>query len=238
MQQAEYQKMFRLENKHFYFVAKRFFIKTVLNPYKSQIKTILDIGCGTGGQTQLLQAFGLVIGLEPNLLARKLARSRGLKVISGKAESLPKFSNKYDLVTFLDVLYHRNIRKPEQAIFQANKILKKGGLLLIIDSAFSWLASDHDRVMHGSRRFTVSQLQKLLRKQHFMILKSSYLYFTVFPILVFKRLAFSNRHSDVKSVFWLINSLLIALLWVESKFLKWINYPWGSSVIILAQKIA
>jgi len=238
MQQAEYQKMFRLENKHFYFVAKRFFIKTVLNPYKSQIKTILDIGCGTGGQTQLLQAFGLVIGLEPNLLARKLARSRGLKVISGKAESLPKFSNKYDLVTFLDVLYHRNIRKPEQAIFQANKILKKGGLLLITDSAFSWLTSDHDRVMHGSRRFTVSQLQKILRKQHFMVLKSSYLYFTVFPILVFKRLVFSNRLSDVNSVFWLINYLLLALLWVESKFLKWINYPWGSSVIILAQKIA
>lgn len=238
MQQAEYQKMFRLENKHFYFVAKRFFIKTVLNPYKNQIKTILDIGCGTGGQTQLLQAFGSVVGLEPNLLARKLARSRGLKVIGGKAESLPKFSNKYDLVTFLDVLYHRNIRKPEQAIFQANKILKKGGLLLITDSAFSWLTSDHDRVMHGSRRFTVSQLQKILRKQHFMVLKSSYLYFTVFPILVFKRLVFSNRHSDVNSVFWLINYLLIALLWVESKFLKWINYPWGSSVIILAQKIA
>lgn len=236
MQQAEYQKMFRLENKHFYFVAKRFFIKTVLNPYKNQIKTILDIGCGTGGQTQLLQAFGSVVGLEPNLLARKLARSRGLKVISGKAESLPKFSKKYDLVTFLDVLYHRNIRKPEQAIVQASKILKKSGLLLITDSAFSWLTSGHDRIMHGSRRFTIGQLQKLLQNQNFVILKSSYLYFAVFPLLVIKRLFFSSRRSDVDSVFWPINYLLIALLWIESQFLKWANYPWGSSLIILAQK--
>jgi SAM-dependent methyltransferase len=237
MQQAEYQKMFELEDKHFYFVAKRFFIKTILEPYRNQIKNILDIGCGTGGQTETLTDFGKVLAIEPNLLARKLAQSRGLKVIGGKAESLPIFSNKYDLVTFLDVLYHRNIRNPEKAVMQAKRALKKNGFLLITDSAFSWLTSSHDQAMYGSRRFTIGQLKDLLVKQHFVILKISYLYFSLFPLIIIKRLLLKNKSSDVEPMPAIINYLLIGILWLESILLKWIKFPWGSSVIILAKKL-
>lgn len=238
MQQAEYQKMFELEDKHFYFVAKRFFIKTILGPYRNQIKNILDIGCGTGRQTKLLTNFGKVLAIEPNSLARKLAQCRGLEVVNGEAESLPKFSNKYDLVTFLDVLYHRNISSPERAVVEAKKVLNKNGFLLITDSAFSWLTSTHDRVMHGTRRFTLRQLEKILQKQNFMVLKASYLYFSLFPLLMVKRFFFSSRHSDVNPIPMLLNYFIISVLWIENIFLRWVRYPWGSSVVILAQRIA
>jgi ubiquinone/menaquinone biosynthesis C-methylase UbiE len=81
MRKSEFKKMFELEDKHFWFVGKRYFIKTIIDSFlpKSDLK-ILDIGCGTGGTTVLLKKYGKVIGLEKNKYAQKLAKKKDWKL--------------------------------------------------------------------------------------------------------------------------------------------------------------
>ena len=56
--------MYRLEDSHFWFVGKRYFIDSLLNKYKKGIKNILDLGSGTGGATKHLQKYGKVLVLK------------------------------------------------------------------------------------------------------------------------------------------------------------------------------
>lgn len=242
MENKEVLKMFHLENNHFWFVGKRLFIKTLLDKYltKKNLK-ILDVGCGTGGLTKFLFRYGDVLGLEINPVAIKLASRRGLKIIQGDAQKLPFPDKNFDLVTMLDVLYHQNVLDEKEAIDEVWRVLKKGGYLLITDSAFQFLKSKHDEVMGGKRRFVLNDLTEILINLNFTIIKKSYLFFSIFPLLLFKRkflnfLIKDSVGSDVANINPFVNQLLILLMKFEAMLFKFISFPFGSSLIILARK--
>lgn len=228
--------MFVLEDSYFYFVGKRYYLKSVLDSYRKQITSILDIGCGTGGQTKFLGGYGPIIGVEPNPIARRLAKKRGLTVLSGEVQKLPRMTKKFDLVSLLDVLYHEKVTNVSQAIKQTKKVLKKNGLLLITDSAFPWLKSSHDKVMHGARRFEINELKQILKIQGFVVIKASYTYFTLFPLVIIKRLFLKTLGSDVKALPFILNQVFKGILFWESRLLRFTNFPWGSSLIILSKR--
>lgn len=112
MKKEEYYKMFNFEDSHFWFLGKRFFIRTILDKYIPKKKLlILDLGCGTGGISVFLKKYGRVIGLEKNKIAIHLAKKRNLKIIQQDIQKpLPFSNNSFDLITILDVLYHKNIK--------------------------------------------------------------------------------------------------------------------------------
>lgn len=86
----------------------------------------VEIGVGTG---RFAESLGITLGIEPAVAMGAIATARGVRVITGKAESLPLESNKYDfalMVTtdcFLDSL--------EVAYQEVYRILKTGGYFLI-----------------------------------------------------------------------------------------------------------
>ncbi|MGB9883254.1 MAG: class I SAM-dependent methyltransferase [Microgenomates group bacterium] len=188
MKKNEYKKMFDFENQHFWFIGKKYFIKTLLDRYlpKKGLK-ILDVGCGTGGLTSFLNNYGQTVGIEKNKYAIKSARQRNLNIKLADAQKIPFSSNSFDLVTIFDVLYHKNVKNEERVILEAKRVLKKDGFLLIADSAFSFLKSQHDKILHGNKRFTISYLSNLLNKNGFNALRSSYIFFLIFPFIFLKR---------------------------------------------------
>lgn len=241
MEKGEYRKMYELENRHFWFVGKRFFIDAFLNRILQKDLKILDIGSGTGGLTKYLNRYGDVVGLEKNDYACRLGKSHGLKIIKGEAESLPFGTGKFNLVTCLDVLYHRDVKDLDKVLIEIVRVLKKGGYFLMTDSAFEFLKSGHDVVLGGQRRFSLPQLENLLIKHNLEVIRASYIYFCLFPLVFLKRLVIDRlfgrkMKSDVSERNSLINSLLLAVIRMEAVFLKYISYPAGSSVIILARK--
>ncbi|HBP51305.1 MAG: Methyltransferase type 11 [Candidatus Shapirobacteria bacterium GW2011_GWE1_38_10] len=240
MKKCEYVKMHLLEDSHFWFVGKRFFIKTYLDKITSKISTILDIGSGTGGTTKLLEKYGKVIGIEKNSFAQSLSKKRGLEVVKGKAEKLPFKKNSFDLVTILDVLYHRDIKNINKVIKETSRVLKPKGFILITDSAFSFLQGNHSSFVYEKRRFTVSELKKILYKNGFITTNDSYVYFSIFPFVFLKRtiidLFFKSNKSDVSAFPKIVNLLLISILRLESLLLNYVKLPIGSSLIILGQK--
>jgi len=241
METAEYKKMYQLENHHFWFLAKKQFILTFLEPHKNMIRNILDIGCGTGGTSKFLEAYGILIGLDRNKLALEMAKKRGVKTVWGEAENLPFSDNSFDLVTMLDVLYHKEVKDEKKAIKEAKRVLKPGGFLLITDCAFKFLQNEHDGIFHGKRRFSLIYLSKIINELNMKILRSSYIYFSIFPLIVIKRKIINSllkeQNSDVFSLPPLINTILLSLLWWEARLLKYLSLPFGSSLIIMAQKI-
>ena len=240
MKKEEYEKMQMLEDSHFWFVGKRYFIETYLRKINSQLSKILDVGSGTGGATKYLSKFGAVTGVETNSFAIKMARQRGLKIIKGEVEKLPFKKNAFDLVTVFDVLYHKNVKNVNLAISEIRRVLKIRGYLLITDSAFRSLSGKHSKSVAEARRFTIAELKDILHKNSSEIISSSYIFFLLFPLIFLKRnfldRTSTQQQSDVFSINKLANGLIKKLLRLESWLLSYIKFPVGSSLIILAKK--
>lgn len=240
MNKIEYTKMFKLEDTHFWFVGKRYFVDRLLSNYKQRIHKILDLGSGTGGMTKHLQKYGNVTGLENYEYAIKLAKKRGVNLKKRDINNFEVNENTFDLVTIFDVLYHQNIKNEGAILKQAYKALKKNGYLLITDSAFGFLKSEHDIVTQGKRRYSITEIRRLVENQGFKVVKASYIYFLLFPFVFVKRFIlsklFKKSTADVMPVSPVINSILLFAIKIESNLLRFVSFPIGSSVILLAAK--
>lgn len=234
--------MYKLEDFHFWFVGKRYFIDSVLKKYSKNIKNVLDLGSGTGGLTKYLEKYGAVTGIEEYPYAIKLAKKRGVNLKKANIQKLKLGNKKFDLVTIFDVLYHQDIKDESLVLKNAHKHLRKGGYLLITDSALPFLKGPHDVATLGARRYTVREMVKLVESNGFKVLKASYVYFSIFPFVLIKRLIFDrvsrSKTSDVGPINPLFNSILMFFLKIEANLLKTMSFPIGSSVIILAKKDA
>ena len=59
--------------------------------------SVLDLGCGVGGQlSKLADQDVWACGIDPSMAALQNCRSQGLSVIQGKGERLPFLSGSFD----------------------------------------------------------------------------------------------------------------------------------------------
>jgi len=243
MERQEFHAMRQLEDHYWWFVIKRSFIKNTLKLIKFPKKSkILDIGCGTGKNLEMLSNYGSTYGIDPSNLAIKYCRQRGLSNLKkGSINALPYNSQSFDLVTLLDVLYHKNIKNDHQALKEIYRVLKPEGYLLITDMAHQFLYGPHDISMHARQRYSKKELISRVNQAGFKVKKSSYYFLTTFPILIInrfiKKIIYKNKSSsNVRLIPLLFNQLLIFIYRLEIEIYKYFSLPTGSSIIILAQK--
>ena len=159
-----------------YQIVKNYTIKRklqLINSFKTEQKTILDIGCGTGDFLNICKLNGWeTTGVEPNIHAHKLA-SKKLNIdpddnsLFESVESLLNHSNsKFDVITMWHVLEH--VPNLKEYISFLKKLLKPNGKILIAvpnyksyDAAYYgkfWAAFDVPRhLWHFSQR-SIQQL--------------------------------------------------------------------------------
>ena len=110
-----------------------------LQPARSDIHNILEIGCCNGQKLQTLcrelDASGA--GIEPSsqAVADGNLRMQGFpaRLTCGTAEALPFESGSFDLVYFGFCLYLMDRRTLLQALSEADRVLRSGGFLAITD---------------------------------------------------------------------------------------------------------
>ena len=79
---------------------------------------------------------------------------------------------KYDTVFALNVIEH--IENETLAIKNCNKLLNRGGKLIILVPAYQQLYNRFDKELEHFRRYNATRLKKLLEHQHFRIVHSQY----------------------------------------------------------------
>lgn len=68
------------------------------------------------------------------------------------------------------------------------RILKPGGHVLLRLPAYQWLHGRHDQLVHTFRRYTRGELVRMLRRQGFELVRTSYANCFLFPLAAAKRL--------------------------------------------------
>jgi ubiquinone/menaquinone biosynthesis C-methylase UbiE len=113
----------------------------VLGPFKPEINSILEIGCGNGVKLEQLAEFFAAKGegIEPSKRAvsdgnERLRRcGRSIKLVVGTADKLPYGSAQFDLVYFGFCLYLIDRERLFLSVAEADRVLKTGGFLSIFD---------------------------------------------------------------------------------------------------------
>jgi ubiquinone/menaquinone biosynthesis C-methylase UbiE len=113
----------------------------VLGPFKPEINSILEIGCGIGVKLEQLAEFFAAKGegIEPSALAvsdgnDRLHRSgSSVKLAVGIADKLPYGSAQFDLVYFGFCLCVVSRERLFSSLTEADRVLKSGGFLSIAD---------------------------------------------------------------------------------------------------------
>lgn len=214
---------------------------TLLDKYLPRRKglKVLDAGCGPGAMLPHLKKYGNVIGIDLSDDALKYARKRG-KAIKGDVTNLKFKSKSFDLIICMDVLYHTWVKDVDQVLGEFNRVLKKGGILLLREPAYNWMRGNEDRGSLTGRRFSQNDLVNSLKRNSFQIRKVTYANFFLFPVVLTIRLftMITNRKgsSDMSIPAEVVNKFLFNLLKLEAYLINFITLPFGSSLICVSRK--
>ena len=155
-------KYYNLEKDHWWFAGRRKLILKLLKDVSRDSK-VLDIGCSGGVLIQELANEGLknLVGIDADQSAVLLARNRELNVMLVDAIKTNFEDENFDMIIAADVLEH--IENDDQALKEWNRILKKGGKIIILVPAFMFLWRKHDEENQHKRRYSKKQLLKKLK---------------------------------------------------------------------------
>lgn len=238
MEIAEYEKMYKFEEKYWWWVGKGEIVKRILDRLNLNSTNILDAGCGTGFNLNYLNDYGNVIGSDFSKEALKFCKIRKHKnLVQADAEILPFKSNKFDLITVLDLLEHLNDR---EALKEFYRVLKPNGYLIATVPAFNFMWSKHDEALHHKRRYNKAQLKDALKSNGFIIEKISYWNFFLFlPIVAMRLIKRSVKseeiETDVKRLPNIVNAFLTSLLKIEEYLILRVNLPVGISLVCVGK---
>jgi ubiquinone/menaquinone biosynthesis C-methylase UbiE len=252
MQTEDYQYLYELEERFWWFAGMREITASLLDPLlPPRDRVILDAGCGTGGNLEWLSRYagkGPVAGIDLISTALEFCRQSGHRQLAqASATELPFASESFDLVTSFDVLVQiPGEGADKQAMREMHRVLKPGGIAFVRGAAFEWMRSGHDRALSTQRRYSLVELRERLESTGFEVLRETYANSLLFPIaavrrLLLKRLGLADSGSDVKPLpehlQWLNRTLTGALLW-EAKKLRnpRAKLTLGLSAICIARK--
>jgi SAM-dependent methyltransferase len=239
MERVVYDRMAEIDTRHWWYRARRDILADLIRRKISLPKEaqILEIGCGTGHNLEMLGRFGTVDGVEIDAAARATASRRlGRAVGSAPLPDLPGIPDRsYDLIAILDVIEH--IERDRDALASIARKLRPGGRILITVPAFPWMWSAHDVVNHHFRRYTKGTLRRLVHDAGLKLDFLSYFNSLLFPLAAAARVAgriTGKEDSDDKLPPAPVNALFKTLFGLERYGIGRLPFPPGVSLAAIA----
>lgn len=248
MNPGEYARMARAEDRHWWYVGLHELLLRYVRAEAAALgrrPAILDAGCGTGRLAELLGAVGDVAACDASPLAVGHARARGIagaRIADLNEETFPEGA--YDVVTAIDVLYHRGVRDDVAVLRRLRAALRPGGLLLVNVPAWEALRGPHDVAVHSRERYRPGTLRARLRAAGFVpevvTCRLALLFPLIAPFRLARRLlpggAPEETVSDVAVPPAPLNRLLLAVLRLENRLVGRVPLPPGTSVFAAARR--
>lgn len=244
MDKKAYDCFIKVGDKHWWFNSRKRYVSSWLKKkYDIKQGIVLDVGCGPGLMLNFLSQYGKVFGFDISDYALKLVGNKNISLINGSALSLPFQDNSVSLISAFEVLYHRMVKDDIIALKEFNRVLIKGGRIILTDSAFSFLKGEHDDAAHGIRRYSLKEYRSKLENSGFEVERISYAYALLFPaafiVRFIKKLFLPTQKARIELVPTnaFLNKLLTFTFYLESLWLKLLPLPFGIVVLALARKI-
>lgn len=251
MEQSVYQQFYEIEKDHWWFIGMRAVCRSLLESVgaNSSVRSgrSLDVGCGTGLWTKELDADQQACGLDFSDDALTFCQQRGLKkLVRASAGALPFASSSHQLISSLGVIEH--LDDDRSLLLELSRVCAPGGYVLILTSAYNFLWSRHDDIVHHKRRYTRDDLRGLLDSSGLETVRVSYINTILFvPIILYRFfqrvLGMSEKGEtsdhgspDLVTPHGLINRLLVWVLLLEVKLLTLFDLPFGVGIVVLARK--
>jgi SAM-dependent methyltransferase len=244
MQQHTYAIMDEVEGSHWWFVGRRAILDSFLQGICDKLRAadnelrILDVGCGTGANLEMLSAYGEAEGVDVSDDALEFCRQKGLKAQKGLAEQLPFADETFDLTTALDVVEH--LDDDVAGLREMYRVTKRGGYSLIFVPAFMWLWGVQDDISNHRIRYTKRQIVERLRTAGYQVERATYANWTFFaPILggrVLMRLTGLKPASENNITISGLNGVFGRLFASERFWLRHLDFPFGVSIVVVARK--
>lgn len=239
MERAAYREMADLDQRHWWYRARRQILEQLI---RREVRPpegarILEIGCGTGHNLEMLGKFGQVDAIELDDESRAIAELRaGRPIMSARLPELNGVADGYyDLIAALDVIEH--IDDDKGAIAAISAKLKPGGKFIMTVPAHPWMWSAHDSVNHHKRRYSKADLEILIQRSPLRLDRLGYFNSLLFPLAVAERLASKLRgrdNAEVKLPSRPLNAGLEAVFAAERHLIGRLPLPPGLSLFAVA----
>jgi SAM-dependent methyltransferase len=238
MERAVFDRMAEQDQVHWWYVARRKILAALIGREAGlpEDARILEIGCGTGHNFEMLARFGRLDALEVDAEARALAAKRlGRPVGDAPLPGLPGIPDaSYDLIALLDVLEHVDGRAESLGSIAAK--LRPDGRILVTVPAYQWMWSAHDRAHHHKLRYSKKGLRRDAEAAGLRVLRLGYFNSLLFPVAAAVRLLgklAGRTSSDDQVPPRPLNALFQAIFGLERHMIGRIPFPAGVSLFAL-----
>jgi len=247
MEHQLFDEMYRVEQDHWWFRARREIVWSLVRRYVGGAAErrlhICELGCGTGGNLAAVADRHDVVGVESSPRALEYARRRlGDRVVYGSLpDDIRLPPNAYDVVLLTDVLEH--IADDARSAATAMRLIHPGGIVIATVPAYQWLYSRRDVQHHHVRRYSKGRFRALWAAVDCRTLLVSHYNTLLFAPAAAARLASKLRGSDAPVGDLAVpprafNDLLARLMGSERNLLARVPLPIGLSLVAVVQKFA
>jgi SAM-dependent methyltransferase len=237
----------QVEQRHFWFTGLRRFLRPLIAEAVASRPNprILDCGCGTGANLSMLRDYGRPVGFDIAWAGLQHARTYGQTAVANASiTEIPFAAATFDLVTAIDVLYSLSEDEEATAVAEIYRVLRPGGTLIVNVAALSILRGNHSVFGSEVRRSTRRRLRAILARGGFTVVRLTYTNTSLFPLMLAVRTTQrlvglatpEEAGSDMAVPPAPLNALLAGMLWCESRALRVMDMPIGSSLLCVARK--
>lgn len=238
MDRDVYDRMAQHDATHWWYVARRRILAGLIADHirPASGSRILEVGCGTGHNFEMLGQFGAVDAIEIDDGARAVAEARlGRPILTAPLPALTGIANAtYDMIALLDVLEH--IEDDRASLTSLHRKLSPGGKILLTVPANPWMWSAHDRAHHHHRRYTKAGLAQIVEQAGLKIDLISHFNTLLFPVAAAARLVgklAGKTSSDDQMPAAPVNSVLTQIFGLERHLVGRVPLPAGVSIVAI-----